>query len=123
MYVVCIQCCALITHKTIAAPICPPQDVKIRPLNTTALTITWGPPPPYAVNGIIVAYTLRFTKVETREMERVERSGQHTVLVVSSLHPFYHYGVSMSSNTSAGEGPFSDPVLTRLPQDGIKYMY
>lgn len=93
--------------------------MEIRPLNATALIITWEPPPPYAANGIIVAYTLRFTEVETRETERVERNGQQTVLTVSSLHPYYHYGVSISSNTSVGEGPYSDPVMTRLPQDGM----
>lgn len=102
-----------------AAPTCPPQDVEIRPLNATALIITWGPPPSYAVNGILTAYTVLFTMVETGGREKVERDGQHTALVVSSLHPDYHYSVTISSNTTAGEGPFSDLVGTRLPQDGI----
>lgn len=93
--------------------------MKIRPLNSTALIITWEPPPPYAANGIITVYTVLFTKVETGGTARVERDGQQTALIVSSLHPYYHYSATISSNTSAGEGPFSDPVGTRLLQDGI----
>jgi hypothetical protein len=90
----------------------------MRPLNSTALIITWEPPPPYAVNGIITAYTMWFTEVETREVEKFKRDGRHSNLTVPSLHPDYHYSVSISSNTSAGEGPLSDLMETRLPEDG-----
>lgn len=99
-------------------PSSPPQEVDIRPLNATALIITWGPPHPSATNGVLAAYTVRLTEMETGETEEVGRDGQHTELVVSSLHPDYHYSVSISSNTSVGEGPFSQPVGTKLPQDG-----
>ena len=103
----------------IAAPLGTPQNIELRPLNATALAISWRPPPHNTTNGIVTAYTLHITELESGETKEVEiRESYHRELVVTSLHADYRYNVSVSSNTSAGEGPFSPPVGTRLLQDG-----
>ena len=96
----------------------PPQNVELRPLNATALAVSGRPPPHNTTTGIVLAYTLRITELESGETKEVERESNQRELVLTSLHADYHYNVSISSNTSAGEGPFSPPVGARLPQDG-----
>lgn len=99
-------------------PVTPPQSVATQTLNSTALNITWAPPNVTMINGILTAYTIRITEVETGEMMQIVRDRQDTELTVASLHPDYWYSVDMSCNTSVGEGPFSAPRRTRLAEDG-----
>ena len=34
------------------------------------------------------------------------------------LHPNYKYNCSVSAYTAAGQGPYSDSILFRMPEDG-----
>ena len=38
---------------------------------------------------------------------------------VTSLHPYYTYNCTVAAETSVGIGPFSSPVVIRLPESGM----
>ena len=84
-------------------------------MNSSALQLTWEPPAPEQRNGIIRGYLINATAWESGEY--YEWMSDTMSLVISSLHPHYHYNLSVAANT-IGLGPFSDNYTVLMPQDG-----
>ena len=108
-------CYYIIVH---AAPSGPPQLVSVQPLSPTSLLMSWDPPLQELWNGIIQQYMVRIIELET---ERVTTLFTETTTVnVTSLHPYYNYNCTVAAETTS-TGPFSSPVIIRLPESGMSF--
>ena len=94
----------------------PPLSFQATPVNSTSLQLNWEPPAREKRNGIIRKYLINATALE---------SGEHfqwlsitTSLVVSGLHPHYHYNLIIAAITTGPSGPFSDVHSVLTPEDG-----
>ena len=89
-------------------------------LNRTAITVQWGPVDCIHRNGDITGYTVRYGEVGSAEGERtvVEMvsgdfsGGMYTISGLSAATP---YTVEVAAETSAGTGPYSEPVNIETP--------
>ena len=89
-------------------------------LNRTAITVQWGPVDCIHRNGDITGYSVRYGKVGSAEGERtvVEMvSGDFSggMCTISGLSPATVYAVEVAAETSAGSGPYSEPVSIETP--------
>ena len=79
----------------------------------------WHPPRGEDRNGIIQAYIVNVTELNTGTtwQQRVEND---TDAILESLHPFYSYGISVAAQTVA-LGPFTSKSVVEMPEDGKIY--
>ena len=82
----------------------------------------WTPPPEDLQNGIIVDYTVNITVTETGESFQHATDG-NTTLLLTGLHPYYTYSITVAASTSIGLGPFTVMYFIRMPEDGMWVMY
>ena len=66
---------------------------------------------------MIRQFRINVTEIDTGRTYQLASFG--SPLPVSSLHPFYTYKFSVAAYTVA-PGPFSEPSVLRMPQDGKK---
>ena len=89
-------------------------------LNRTAITVQWGPVDCIHRNGNITGYSVQYGEVGSAEGERtiVEMvsgdfsGGMYTISGLSAATP---YTVEVAAETSAGPGPYSEPVNIETP--------
>lgn len=95
----------------------PPTNVASRPVNSTSLNFTWGPPLLPNQNGIIIRYTIRFARVNAHEWmiywSNISR------ITIGSLIPHTDYVVSVAAETNVGLGPYTANFTTMTPEDGM----
>ncbi|KPP76299.1 receptor-type tyrosine-protein phosphatase S-like, partial [Scleropages formosus] len=104
-----------------AKPSAPPQDVKCSSASSTALLVSWRPPPMENQNGALAGYVVRYQLVGTEaHTDPVEEpavpptSGQ---LLLQGLEKWTQYHVTVAAFTSVGLGPKSQPLLCRTDED------
>ena len=104
------------------APTAAPTSLTSFVMDSTSIFVSWQPPPVQYHNGIIRMYTVRVTEIETSAVLFV--SSQNISTVITSLHPNYHYTISVAAVTVL-PGPFSSSIMLQTPQDGeinmVKY--
>ena len=89
-------------------------------LNSTAITVQWGPVDCSDRNGNITGYSVRYGEVGSAERERTVdemvsgdfSGGMHTI---SGLIGATVYTVEVAAKTSAGSGLYSEPVNIETP--------
>ena len=97
-----------------------PENVTAVQSGATSMTVTWEPVPPTDRNGIITGYTVYYRAVSghinnaNEFMIRV--NGSVTRSEVSNLEEHVTYNVSVSANTSVGEGPRSEEVVEKTAE-------
>ena len=72
------------------------------------MRLSWQPPSLEDQNGVIIFYTVNVSSTSAGYM--MISATTDTELVVSSLNAFTWYNFTIAAGTSAGRGPFSDPV-------------
>ena len=76
--------------------------------------MTWEPPLPDVVNGIVTEYELAYTdnpELQMTEWERMTLPGNTTLTTITGLQENISYWIAVAASTSApGLGPFSDPI-------------
>jgi hypothetical protein len=92
-----------------------PANVSVIPLNATAVSVTWDPPPPEHRNGIIQGFSIRVVGVHTPEDYTVSTISTDTL--IRGLHPFYSYKFTVAAVTTS-HGPFSNPITVMIPPFG-----
>ena len=102
---------------SLPVPSGPPQELTGVPLGATSIQITWQPPLPEEQNGIIREYRITVTGVENGQILDYRKDGSDSVLIVSSLHPYYNYQCSVSAVT-LGDGPAAYVVVTTDERGG-----
>ena len=84
------------------------------------MKVIWSPVPTADRNGIIIRYTVYYRAVTGNIVNSAEQSvtvnGTTTSVDIPSLEEHVVYNVSVSANTSVGEGPRSSEVSERTDQ-------
>ena len=97
------------------APSSPPTSVRVSEVTSSSITVQWGPVDCIHCNGDITGYSVQYGEVGSAEGERtvVEmvsgdfNGGMYTISGLSAPTP---YTVEVAAETSAGTGPYSQPV-------------
>lgn len=84
-------------------------------VDSRSISLSWGPPPAELLNGILRDYQIDVVEEQTLRRFSVHTSSSHYLL--SFLHPFYDYVVSVAAFT-VGNGPFSNNITIETHQDG-----
>ena len=95
--------------------------MRVSALNSTAITVQWGPVDCIHRNGDITGYSVQYGEVGSAEGERtvVEMvSGDFSggMYKILGLIPFATYSIQVAAETSAGIGPYTDALINRTRQ-------
>ncbi|KAK9700492.1 EPTP domain [Popillia japonica] len=98
-----------------------PQEVKVLPINSTTIKVSWKPPLAKDRNGIIHGYHVHVqeTKDESKsllnEPMRFDVIDSVLELNISGLQPDTKYSVQVAALTRKGDGDRSAPVSVKTP--------
>ena len=100
--------------------------------NATAIQISWYPPPSFSQNGIITSYriTIQGSPFDT-DVNVFSVSVTTPVYplltgdsyLITHLHPYNEYTISVTAVNSAGESGSSDPIDTTTLQSCKYFKY
>uniref|UniRef100_A0A2K6MWA6 Receptor-type tyrosine-protein phosphatase S n=1 Tax=Rhinopithecus bieti TaxID=61621 RepID=A0A2K6MWA6_RHIBE len=102
-------------------PSAPPQDVKCVSVRSTAILVSWRPPPPETHNGALVGYSVRYRPLGSEDPEPKEVNGippTTTQILLEALEKWTQYRITTVAHTEVGPGPESSPVVVRTDEDG-----
>ena len=99
------------------APSTPPQNFTVKVLSSTDVFLRWFPPLLDQQNGEIRSYHVRQYETSTGILTNHTQEGNHTELVVGSLHAHYQYQFTIAAET-VQLGPFSNPVTVTTLESG-----
>ena len=96
-----LSCCSL------TAPSAPPSSVMVTDVDSTAITVKWGPVEPCAdQNGAITGYSVRYGS-ETVSVSGDSSGGMTTI---TGLSPSTTYSIQVAAETGGGVGVYSSAV-------------
>ncbi|KAF7460976.1 receptor-type tyrosine-protein phosphatase S-like [Marmota monax] len=101
-------------------PSAPPQDVKCTSMRSTAILVSWRPPPPDTHNGALVGYSVRYRPLGSEDPEPKEVNGippTTTQILLEALEKWTEYRITTVAHTEVGPGPESSPVVIRTDED------
>ena len=98
-------------------PSAAPENLTGEALSSTSIIISWKPLPIEEQNGIIIHYTIHLLEVPTNRTLTYEQEGQHTMLVIDLLHPYYDYECTVGAVTAVGNSPLSEILMIRTLPD------
>ena len=84
-------------------------------VDSTTVSLSWGPPLLENQNGVIRKYIIAATETDTENEYTWESVS--TNIAIHSLHPFYTYQFTLAAYTIQ-RGPFSYIVTLQTPEDG-----
>ena len=84
-------------------------------INSTAILISWDPPPFLDQNGDIISYQLKITD---QNRTAIIANVNMTSYVATMLQKFEVYSIEITAETIIGLGPFSEPVNNQTFEDG-----
>nr|XP_031837142.1 tyrosine-protein phosphatase Lar isoform X6 [Nomia melanderi] len=99
-----------------------PQDVKVSPLNSTAIHVEWKPPKSKEQNGVIRGYHIHVQEVREEGKDLLNEPIRRDVhddgvleVNITGLQPDTRYSVQVAALTRKGDGDRSTPVHVRTP--------
>lgn len=99
------------------APDAPPGGVSAQAQSSTTILVRWMDLPEADRNGIITMYEVDYVYDGGPQLQ-ANASASSTDLVLKNLAENEAYTIRVRAFTSAGPGPFSDPVVATTPEDG-----
>ncbi|XP_069864280.1 receptor-type tyrosine-protein phosphatase S [Dipodomys merriami] len=112
---------AAVRQRTLQSkPSAPPQDVKCTSMRSTAILVSWRPPPPETHNGALVGYSVRYRPLGSEDPESKEVNGippTTTQILLEALEKWTEYRITTVAHTEVGAGPESSPVVVRTDED------
>ena len=93
----------------------PPSNTIGTALNSTHVSLSWDPPSPDQINGVIIGYNINFTELETGVVSHLIL--EQTEAVIGPLHPHYTYNFTIVAFTLVGSGP-TTYVIVQTNEDG-----
>ena len=90
-------------------------------LNSTHIYLTWEPPPPSQVNGIIREYRLNVTEDVTGTVLQYTTTPTDRQITVGPLHPYYIYHCFAAAVT-VGLGPYTSSFTLQTEEDGEQWL-
>ncbi|XP_053228588.1 receptor-type tyrosine-protein phosphatase S isoform X1 [Podarcis raffonei] len=103
-----------------AKPSAPPQDVKCVSTRSTAILVSWRPPPAESQNGVLNGYSVRYRALDSEDTEPREVTNIHAStnqILLESLEKWTEYRITVVAHTMVGPGPESSPVIVRTDED------
>ena len=100
-------------------PASPPQNVTAMVELSTAIRVTWEEVPAIDRNGEITEYEVQYEPLETFGGQIATSTVNTSMLFIllTDLQEFVDYNISVRAYTSAGPGPYSDPVTEMTDTD------
>lgn len=103
------------------------MDIK----SSDSFVLSWEPPYLEQQNGKLTSYHVIIVETKIFYLDNgtmistmgdnlnrtYNATGDH-VQLINMLHPSYNYTVRIAAATSAGVGPFSEPITVTMPEDG-----
>lgn len=102
------------THGKPTAPSAPPQSLSGTSQGSRSIALTWSPPPPIHINGVIEKYVVKVTERETEQTWTFFAFDGD--ILVGSLHPHYHYDCRVAAFTIA-EGALSSIFTVQTEEE------
>ncbi len=99
------------------APGTHPSNFTGMSLNSTHIYLTWEPPPPGQVNGVIREYRLNVTEDVTGTVLQYTTDPNNRQVAVGPLHPYYIYHCSVVAVT-VQQGPYTSVFTIQTEEDG-----
>ena len=84
-------------------------------VDSQTVYLTWGPPPPDQINGVLTGYIVNAFVTDTQQQNMYHTSTSD--LTLSGQHPYYTYIFTVSAVTVA-PGPFSMEYTITTPAAG-----
>ncbi|XP_032992848.1 receptor-type tyrosine-protein phosphatase S isoform X1 [Lacerta agilis] len=103
-----------------AKPSAPPRDVKCVSTRSTAILVSWRPPPAESQNGVLNGYSVRYRALDSEDTEPREVTNIHATtnqILLESLEKWTEYRITVVAHTMVGPGPESSPVIVRTDED------
>ena len=100
-------------------PASPPQNVTAMVESSTTIRVLWEEVPAIDRNGVITMYEVQYEPLETFGGQ-ISISTVNTSMLsinLTDLQEFVDYTISVRAYTSAGPGPYSDPVTEMTDTD------
>uniref|UniRef100_A0A8C0A8M7 Receptor-type tyrosine-protein phosphatase S n=1 Tax=Bos mutus grunniens TaxID=30521 RepID=A0A8C0A8M7_BOSMU len=88
---------------------------------STAILVSWRPPPPDTHNGALVSYSVRYRPLGSEDPQPKEVNGippTTTQILLEALDKWTEYRITAVAHTEVGPGPESSPVVVRTDEDG-----
>ena len=91
-------------------------------MSSTEIEVSWEEVPACERNGEITLYEILFEPLETFGGEITSgtvntSNGSVLMIVLTGLEEYVEYNISVRAYTSAGPGPYSDPITARTETD------
>ena len=112
-YTFCISCVPHLTF-SVAAPDASPQNIHAVSINSTAVTVTWDPPPKDKHNGVLLYYVVYVSPINRKATTLVPEQ-QRTI---TGLVAFTEYNVRVAAFTAIGSSPKSIAVKVVTKSSG-----
>ncbi|GAB1598659.1 Down syndrome cell adhesion molecule-like isoform X2, partial [Argonauta hians] len=100
-------------------PSLPPQNVRIRNINSDNIRLSWTEPPYYTVQGVLQGYKVLYKEIRADEDETEANyiSSSKLETVVPNLKKFTNYSIQVLAYTIMGEGVRSKPLHIKTKED------
>uniref|UniRef100_V9K785 Integrin beta n=1 Tax=Callorhinchus milii TaxID=7868 RepID=V9K785_CALMI len=89
----------------------PPLNVKAQAINSKAIRVNWTPPP-----GKALGYKVKYW-IESDENRTEVIDTKNTYAELTNLYPYCDYEMNVCSYNSLGNGPCSEIIQCRTPED------
>ena len=86
-------------------------------INSTSISVYWGPPPFDDQNGVITGYRVIITNLNRTNIS-MSISVTNTSYTAIGLEKFVVYDIQVAAMTAVGLGPFSDAIRSQTFEDG-----
>ncbi|KAK0161669.1 hypothetical protein PV327_008088 [Microctonus hyperodae] len=100
-------------------PGAPPRNVTGRAISTTAIEVSWVPPPTESSNGRIAYYKLYVVESDRSDSEARVIKLTDTKFILDELKKWSIYRIWVVAGTKVGDGPPSYPIIVRTHEDGM----
>uniref|UniRef100_A0A3Q1GEZ4 Sidekick cell adhesion molecule 1b n=1 Tax=Acanthochromis polyacanthus TaxID=80966 RepID=A0A3Q1GEZ4_9TELE len=96
-----------------------PVNVSAEAVSSSRILLTWSPLPQAHKNGVILGYKVLYNQKDSEDLPSVQvAEGEGSVsLLLGGLHKYKVYKLQVLAFTRIGDGPPSNPVLTRTKED------
>ncbi|XP_066491387.1 receptor-type tyrosine-protein phosphatase S isoform X2 [Tiliqua scincoides] len=101
-------------------PSAPPQDVKCLSTRSTAILVSWRPPPAESQNGVLDGYSVRYRALDSEDTEPREVNNippTTNQILLEMLEKWTEYRITVVAHTKVGPGPESSPIIVRTDED------
>lgn len=103
-----------------AGPSSPPRDVRVRIMNLTTLRISWRPPPPQDINGLLKGFQIVVLGNETKWHRNISTNERAASVTLFHLVPGMTYKIQVAAFTAGGMGLYHGVDVVTMDEVTLK---